>query len=358
MLSKKEANYLKKLYTNPSKPSSFGGVDALYRYVKKDGKHQLTRSQVRSWLRSQDAYTLHRPVRYRYPRNRILVGGIDDQWQADLVDLSSISSHNDNNRYALVVVDVLSKYAWVRPVKTKTGPNVTAAMRSILDEGRKPRKLQCDQGKEFYNSHFKHLMDSRGIKMFSTDSETKAAVVERLNRTLKEKMWRYFTENNTKRYLHVLQKLVDGYNKKFHRTIGMSPVVASTTSEAILLEKVYGKTKTKTVSRKPRTFTLDIGDRVRISQSRMAFRKGFLQGWSTEIFTVHNRMMHDQPTYKLLDYNGEQLTGIFTKKSFKRCRYLTSSRLSEFYKHVVVIMTESWNTLSNGWVIPRSSTPG
>ena len=80
-----EEKYLRELYYNPESPASFGGVDSIYRAVKNDAKYQISRNKIRSWLQKQDTYTLHKPVRYRFKRNRVIVGAIDEQWEADLV---------------------------------------------------------------------------------------------------------------------------------------------------------------------------------------------------------------------------------------------------------------------------------
>ena len=64
---------LAELYYNPESPASFGGVDSIYRTVKSEGKHQISRNKIRTWLRKQDTYTLHKPVRYRFKRNRVIV---------------------------------------------------------------------------------------------------------------------------------------------------------------------------------------------------------------------------------------------------------------------------------------------
>ena len=95
--------------------------------------------------------------------------------------------YNRGYRYLLTVVDVFSKHAWVQPVKNKTGKAVTEAMAKILKGGRKPINLQTDDGKEFYNKTFQALMKQKGIHHFSTSGDTKASVVERFNRTLKER---------------------------------------------------------------------------------------------------------------------------------------------------------------------------
>jgi hypothetical protein len=71
-----------------------------------------TKKEVREWLQSQDTYTLHKPIRRRFPRRRVVVYGKDHQWQADLVDVSKISSYNKRFKYLLTCIDVLSRYSF------------------------------------------------------------------------------------------------------------------------------------------------------------------------------------------------------------------------------------------------------
>jgi hypothetical protein len=114
--------YLSSVYYDPKRPGGFGGVDRLYDDVKKEGKFAISRKKLKEWLMKQDAYTLHKPMRRHFKRNRVIVGGIDQQWQMDLADMQSMQKFNDGYRYLLVCIDVFSKYAWVVPLKNKTGP--------------------------------------------------------------------------------------------------------------------------------------------------------------------------------------------------------------------------------------------
>ena len=57
----------------------------------------------------QDAYTLHKPLRRRFPRNPYTVNNLD-VWVADLVDVQEFSKFNDNYKYLLTVIDVFSKF--------------------------------------------------------------------------------------------------------------------------------------------------------------------------------------------------------------------------------------------------------
>ena len=101
----------------------------------------------------------------------------------------------------MVAIDVLSKYAWVSPMKDKTGKSLIAAFNSILKNGRKPEKLRTDKGTEFVNASFQDYLKKKGIDFYVATNEPKAAVVERLNRTLKSKQYRYVTSENTLRYI-------------------------------------------------------------------------------------------------------------------------------------------------------------
>ena len=135
--------------------------------------------------------------------------------------MQPLSKYNRGNRYLLVVVDAFSKYTWVEPIiKSKTGIAVTEAFKKIL---KRAQTLQTDNGKEFYNHTFQKLMKDKDIHQFFTTGDTKASMVERFNRTLKSRMYRYFTSANTYKYLNVLQALVRGYNESFHRSMGMKP---------------------------------------------------------------------------------------------------------------------------------------
>jgi IS30 family transposase len=150
--------------------------------------------------------------------------GLDHQWQSDLVEMQPWTNKNDNYRYILTVVDLLSRYAFARPLQRKTPEQVIEAFQSIFqEEGRKPRFLQTDQGKEFENRPVRKFLDQHGIEQFSVKSPFNAALVERFNRTLKEKMWRYLTYKNTERWVDVLHKHIKGYNLTHHRIIGRAP---------------------------------------------------------------------------------------------------------------------------------------
>jgi hypothetical protein len=104
--------------------------------TKNKGKSQKNhaRDDIEAWLLKQDAYTMHRPVRKRFPRNPYSVNNIMDMWECDLVDVQSHAKYNDGYRYLLTVIDVFSKFLHMVPLRVKSGKAVASAILSVLGE--------------------------------------------------------------------------------------------------------------------------------------------------------------------------------------------------------------------------------
>lgn len=118
-----------------------------------------------------------------------------------------------------------------------------------------------------------------GIHHYVTHSETKAAIVERFNRTLKTRMYRAFTAKNTLKYINILKDLVHGCNHSKHRTLGMPPANVTLKNEQQVWNNVWKPLWQKDFNRKPR-YVFNVGDYVRISKARRTFKKGYLPSWT------------------------------------------------------------------------------
>ena len=260
---------------------------------------------------------MHKPVRRKFLRRRTIVGGIDHQWQADLIDVRTLKKDNDGYVFLLTCIDVLSKYAWVVPLKDKSGTSLVKAFQQIFAEGRKPLKLQTDKGTEFKNRLVQKLLRDLNIDFFTTENDDiKAAVVERFNRTLKERLWRYFTKTNSTRYLDVLPDLVNAYNNSFHRSIQRAPAEVNTKNQEDVWYQLYGGGRGGGGKQKPSK--LKAGDRVRISKTRRVFKKGYLPSWTRELFTVHTINNTYPVTYTIKDDHGEVLKGTFYEQELQK----------------------------------------
>ena len=133
--------YLKEIYFNPDHPGSFEGIDKLYKIVKKEGKFQISKEKIRHWLQNQISYSLNKPVKRNFKRGRVIVEGINDQFDADLASLIPYAKDNDNYKYLLVVIDVFSHYGWVEPLKDKTATQIIEGFKKVLKDKRLPRIL-------------------------------------------------------------------------------------------------------------------------------------------------------------------------------------------------------------------------
>jgi hypothetical protein len=143
---------------------------------------------------SQDDYSLRRELRHSFRKVRVVVSDIEDQFDMDLADVSNISDENDGIKYLLFVIDIFSKYLCVKPLKNKTAKDVVKALNNILNKGRTCKKLRSDNGKELNNIIMKTFLKNEGIYYFTTqNSDTKANVVERVIKTIKNMMYRCFT---------------------------------------------------------------------------------------------------------------------------------------------------------------------
>lgn len=262
---------------------------------------------------------LHASVRKNYKRRRVVIKGLMDLFQADLIDMIPYSKANRNYKYILTVINAFSKYGWAIPLKTKTGKEVTSAMETVLSDKRRniPRNLQTDNGKEFYNEYFRKLMSRYGINHYSTFSNLKSSIVERFNRTLKEKMWKEFSMQGNFSWLELLPKIINDYNNQVHRTIGMKPSEVNNRNAPALLKTVYNYIKIAD----PNTKKYKVGDHVRISKHRHAFTKNYTPNWTNEVFTIHSVRNTYPTTYLLKDASGETLLGGFYREELQQVKH-------------------------------------
>ena len=338
------------LYQDPSVAGSLGGV---VRFAK---AQKLPVAKVREILEGDLGYTLHKPTRRRFPTLPVLVMGMDEQWTADLIEVGSIARYNRGYRYLLTVVDVLFKYAWVEPVKSKTGKDVTAAFEKILkrSDERQPLKLQTEDGKEFYNKTFQALLKRKGIHHFSTAGDTKASVV-RFNRTLKKRLYRYFTVKNTLKYLPVLKELVTGYNRSYHRSIKMAPEKVTMSNEGRVWKTLYGKR----LGAKRKKAKLKVGDRVRLNKKYRVFKKSYLPGWTKEVFLVVRVTPGVVPTYKIKEWDGTPLTGTFYGEDLQKVTVRDDGlfRVEKIVKRKgdkVLVRWKGWPDKYDSWIEKRA----
>ena len=308
----------------------------------------------RSW-QEELADELHKPVRRNFRKRRVIVKGIDDIWCSDLVEMQKFAKWNKGYRYLLMVLDVFSKYGWIVPLKNKKGESVEVGFKKIFTEGRVPKKLWVDKGSEYYNTHVKNLMKSKGVEMYSTENEEKSSVCERWNRTIKTMMWKQFTIQNNTQYLDILPSIVEKYNNRKHTSIKMTPVEASLKKNE---DEVYERLAPRAPLQTPRP-KFAVGDHVRISKfKRKVFDKGFTPNWTEEIFVVDEIKYSDPITYKLKDLLGKEIKGTFyeqemmkaTQEIFRIEKVIRKSKGKAPSKGKALVKWSGYPEKFNSWV--------
>ena len=236
--------------------------------------------------------------------------------------MQTFSKWNKGIKYLLMVIDVFSKYGWIKPLKDKKTESVSKAFHEIFKKNkRKPTMLWTDKGSEFISKHFKEFLKKEKIKMYHTENEEKSSVVERWNRTMKNRMWKMFTANNNPVYWDKIDKLVDDYNNTKHSSVKMTPNEASKKENE---EKVFVNLYGNLIYWKPKKPKFSIGDKVRISKyKRQVFDKGYTPNWTEEVFVVDKVLPTKPVTYEIVDSMGEEIEGSFYEKELQKAKQQT-----------------------------------
>ena len=271
---------------------------------------------------------LHKPVIKKFNKRKVYSQFKDNIWGVDLADMQSLSTKNKGIKYILCAIDLLSKYAFVIPLKDKKGISIVNAFNKIIKQsGRKSNKIWVDQGSEFDNNVFKKWLSDNDINMYSTYKEGKSVVAERLIRTLKNKLYKHMTATGKNVYYDVLDDVVNKYNNTKHITIKMKPIdvgdntTKSTAGPSSLERSAIARNKRVYVDEhNEKDSRFKVGDRVRISKFKNIFAKGYTPNWSNEIFIV-NKINDTIPyTYNLKDLNDEEIIGSFYDRELQKTK--------------------------------------
>ena len=147
----------------------------------------------------------------------------------------------------------------------------------------------ADKGKEFYNSHVKPLFE----RIYSTQNDGKAVVIERFNKTLKNMMFKQFTILRHQKWLKLLPEIINKYNNKIHSTIKETPSNASKNPELIEDINRYNNNYNEYYLQKKKP-KFKIGQRVRIFKWKNKFEKGYVGYYTDEIFII-SEMIYTTP---------------------------------------------------------------
>ena len=320
-------DYLASIYYDPLHPGAYGGVEKLYRAVRKDGKFVLGRSKIRNWLLKQEDYAVHRETRSKFKRRRLVAPFVDYQWDLDTANMVFYKKENAGYAYFVLAIDILSKFVWTVPLHSTTGQEMVEALRQMFATARKPSHIRNDQGTEFLNKNVKTFLKKENVIFFVTHNVVKVSYAERAIKTIKSRLVRYMTNKQTRRWIDVLPQITESYNKTYHRSIKKPPITVKPKDSVDLwklqyespLKSTNSKTTSslKSVSKKHKRrgkniYKYKVGDLVRVSFISKTFQREYDERWSRELFVVNGRFVSDDiPQYRLKDYAGEVVSGTF-----------------------------------------------
>lgn len=344
-LKNSDGKNLAKIYYDSSHPAGFASLKKLQKATS------IPLPVVREWSTYQDTITKYKRTRKKFPRNKIKVSSINEQWQVDLCDMRKYEAVNNGYTWIFTKIDCFSRVGAAIALKSKSASEIIRAL-TILFKVEKPLKLQSDRGTEFTNARVQKFLDDNNVLFFTADNpDTKCAMVERFNKSLKEPMWKKFDyEDNTVWYLD-LPKFVKRYNNSVHSSIKMTPSNVNKLNMLEVYKTLYGSEK-----KGPIKFKYQVGDQVRIKKEKLTFEKGYEANFSIELFTISQRKGQSHPVYKVKDLNGVELTSIFYEPELVKVSKLDNRRKFKIEKvlerkgNEIKVKWEGYPDSFNQWI--------
>ena len=319
MVNSSKKELLQALYSQHDEPYGLSSRVKLWEKAKSINP-TITRDDVFNFLRSSKTYTLHKLQNKKFPRQKIIASKPKVIMAADLADVRHLRKENDNNGYLLVCIDVFSRYMQVVPCRNKDANTMLEAIKKVVENNDSVglRRLNTDRGTEFWNRKVRNYLCSRGIKLYSVySSEIKAALAERGIRTLKSRIYKFITSQNSSRYVDELQNMISAYNHSPHSGLKnkQTPIAIHNLKDPSAIKHqfhvMYKNPKQPTSSISP---PLAVGEIVRLvgSARSSVFHKGYTQQNTHELFRIKSVKHKNHPrTYLLEDLSGEPIQGIF-----------------------------------------------
>jgi hypothetical protein len=267
----------------------------------------ISKKDVSGVLKNIEINQLIRPIEENKIVKPLITEKPYQQWEVDLIDVSSIAKHNDNVNFILTCIDIFSKFVFCEILKNKSAKSVAYAMQQIILRYGSPQIISSDNGSEFVSKEFAELCARFSIKQhFSLPYKPQSqGAVEKFNGTLKNYMFRFLTDHQSKRYVDNLQIFVYSYNTTQHGTTKKTPFeIHFKRHESFkMLENMVHKNITDNAQKMIENSLknqaamqdpLELGDKVRVGllflkegrRRNHAIQKKNKQHWSSEVYEI------------------------------------------------------------------------
>lgn len=285
---------LREIYYDPKR--GYSSARELYNRVKASqdpiAKH-ITAAHVKTFLDKQTIKQMRTPKKAKF----IAISGDGTSYQADLMFLTEYPRANKGFNTLLNIVNTVTRKAYSYPLKGKTGPQVIQAFDKFMAEvPEKPTHFTTDSEASLAKAIKKHEIPHHRV---DPGDKTPVSIVERFNKTLRNKIATYMRAKKTKVWIDVLSDLLENYNTSVHSTTGLAP--NSVTPQDI--ENISRRAFEKSKPALEELANFVSGDKVRVLKAKGIFEKGEPE-FSRKIYTV---VRHEGFRVVIKGENGNEL---------------------------------------------------
>ena len=307
---------LERIYYNPRSPGGFRGPEALWQEARQHIP-LLKKKHVLGFLRAQKPYTKHQQYRGVKKYRKVYAKRARYLIQMDLLEFRKYSRENRGYNYILCAIDAFTKKLWTFPLKRKSAEEVHTTVFYFLMRER-PEKIQTDQGTEFINATLQATEDRMDppIQHYHTWSIKKASIVERVQRTLRNRLGKIWEAAGNHQWIDVLPAITESYNNSVHRSIGMKPNDVGPEHHQIIYNRLYPQATPAQALKEAQearriTKHLQVGDYVRMLEYRKLFRKESDLAWTHDVYRIRRVIRSNPITFQIEDLDGEAIKGGF-----------------------------------------------
>lgn len=325
METQTKESYLDSIYSDPTHPASFGGIDVLYQFVKQDKKFKFNKGEIIDFLQSRPTYTSR--TNKRRPRRfpPVTTGGVNELIMSDVAYMPK-SGHK---RFILGVIDGFSRKIKAKALTNIKAKTVVPALLELIKELGGTRYLNTDAGSEYTNALLREELKKAKIEHYISTGRSKASIMERSWRTLKSRLAKASESKGTKGWDKLLPEVVEAYNSKKHRALmGATPnrIASDPEQAADLWFKTREEQLKQQVKDIPYQYEINDGVRIKLA-TRSAFQKESSVRNSPRVyFIAARRKLHGIPLYKLKTHTNDSLTSSYAHDQLQKVTVSDKSR--------------------------------
>ena len=231
----------------------------------------------------------------------------------DLVDMKKFAEYNNGHKYILTIIDCFTKYGMAYLLKSKKPEELIDGLSKAFKLYGIPLKVFSDNGTEFLAKSVKTFLKELNIRQWNSRNPGKAVLVERFNRTIKERLWAHMTDNNNFKYIDVLDDIIESYNNSEHSSTGYAPASVGKEEVIKILENNISDEEPVQPS------TVKVGDYVRVGKTKLTFEKGYETNYSAMLYKISGvRKSRNHNIYSVRDLANRIEPGWFYEKELSK----------------------------------------